>query len=74
MKVIALKNLNGPISRLEHEIFDAIDWNENWQGITPSSRKKIGLVVECFGQGEFMQYKIGEDVRILDYVTVPYRL
>ena len=65
--VVALCNINGPVPRNAGEIFAIKDWDGVWQGSTPKSRAKNGFVIECYGMGEFMKFKFGQNVEKVTY-------
>lgn len=67
MKVKFLKDYIG-IYNIEYKkgsIHNIEQWHCDYRGQTPKQRTKQGIIVKCYGQGEFDVFQVGIDVELI---------
>ena len=67
VKVRFLKDYVGwyNITHLKDSIEELEQWHCSYRGKSSKQRNAEGLIVVCYGQGEFDVFKVGEDIEIL---------
>ena len=59
-----LRDIDGIVARKSGDSIEYEPWDFEWQGISELDRIKMGLYVQCFGQGEFEILVVDRDVSV----------
>jgi hypothetical protein len=57
-----IKNQRGLRNANIGDAYEYSPWPHVWQGMTEPERINKGIYVECYGHGEFVVFKLGEDI------------
>jgi hypothetical protein len=65
IKLKALKDIDGIVTRKKGDVIEYYPWDSIWQSLDEPSRVAKGLFIHCYGMGEFEVLWAGKDVEVM---------